>query len=70
MDIFPTTEKYSYGGNSVSIVNFTKDLKSIDDFDFYGKRGEGWYVYDSEYGYVEVTSVIAWQPLPEPYKEA
>ena len=66
------TEKHSYGSsvsNSVSIVHFTKDLKSIDELDFHGKSGEGWYVFDGEYGYVEVDNVVAWQPLPEPYKK-
>lgn len=63
------TEKHSYGSSSISIAHFTKDLKSIDEFDFYGKSGEGWYVFDGEYGYIEVTGVIAWQTLPEPYKE-
>lgn len=66
------TEKHSYGSsvsNSISIVHFTKDLKAIDEFDFYGKSGEGWYVFDGEYGYIEVNNVVAWQPLPEPYKE-
>lgn len=27
-----------------------------------------WFFYDSEYGYVTVDDVIAWMPLPEPYK--
>lgn len=27
-----------------------------------------WYFYDSEYGYVTVDDVIAWMPLPMPYK--
>lgn len=71
-DYYLVTEKHSYGSstrNSVSIVHFTKDLKAIDDFDFYGKHGEGWYVYDGEYGHIEVTCVVAWQQLPEPYEE-
>ena len=62
------TEYWSYG-NSISIVHFTKDLKSVDEFDFYGKNGPGWYIFDGEYGHIEVDNVIAWQPLPESYKE-
>lgn len=32
------------------------------------KRKKGyWYNYDGEWGDYEVTSVIAWMPLPEPY---
>lgn len=30
---------------------------------------ECWYYPDSEYGDCECTGIIAWQPLPEPYKE-
>lgn len=62
------TEKHPYH-NSITIVHFTKDLKSIDEFDFYNKSGPGWYVFDGEYGYIEVTSVVAWQLLPEPYEK-
>lgn len=29
-----------------------------------------WYDYDSEYGYHEVYDIIAWMPLPTPWKES
>lgn len=53
----------------VSICSFAKNLYLIDDFDFYDKKGKsGWYDYDGEIGYCEVDGIIAWMPLPEPYK--
>ena len=53
----------------VCIANYADDLYKVDDFDFHDKKGiSGWYDYDSEYGYYEMESVIAWMPLPEPYK--
>ena len=53
----------------VSICSFAKNLYLIDDFDFYDKKGKsGWYDYDSEIGYCEVDGIIAWMPLPKPYK--
>ena len=58
------------GTPRVDIKSFAKDLYSVDEFDFYNKkRKSGWYDYDSEYGYWEDEKVIAWMPLPEPYKE-
>lgn len=49
--------------------SFAKNLYTVDQFDFHNKRRAGWYYYDSEYGFGEETDVIAWQELPEPYKE-
>ncbi len=34
------------------ILYWSNDLYEVDDFDFYGHKGEsGFYAYDSEYGY-------------------
>ncbi len=35
---------------------------------FTDKKRPGWYKYDSEWGYYEIDGVVAWMPLPEPYK--
>lgn len=51
----------------VDVISFAKNLKNVDHYDF-DKAEPGWYNYDSEYGYYKVNSVIAWMPLPEPYK--
>lgn len=56
-------------GNVIGMASYAKDLYPIDRFDFADKKGEdGWYQYDYEGGYYEVTeSIIAWMPLPKPY---
>lgn len=56
------------GYNCNKIRSFTNNLYVIDKYEFSGRKA-GWYFYDSEYGYIEETDVIAWMPLPEPYKE-
>ena len=54
---------------TVQIKSFAEDLYKVDEFDFHDKKGQcGWYDYDSEAGYWEDTKVIAWMPLPKPYK--
>lgn len=58
-----------YGGEPrINIRSFAKDLNKVNEFDFPEQKW-GWYDYDIEYGYLEDTDVIAWMPLPEPYKE-
>ena len=55
------------GKPRIDMMSFAKDLYKVDEFDF-PKHKCGWYNYDSEYGYWECTKVIAWMPLPKPYK--
>lgn len=51
------------------ITTYSNNLYKIDRFDFYDKENvSGFYGYDSECGYYEDDDVIAWMPLPEPYK--
>lgn len=59
----------TYGKPIIDIVKYAKDLYTVDKFDFVDKKGkDGWYSYDYESGYYEVTeSIIAWQELPKPY---
>ena len=55
---------------TVQIKSFAEDLYEVDEFDFRDKKGQcGWYDYDGETGYWEDDRVIAWMPLPEPYKQ-
>lgn len=65
------TEKYSNAFPPIiSLVQFSNDLYKVDWHDFRDKKGKaGFYQYDSEWGYVEVSGVIAWQKTPKPYKE-
>ena len=55
----------------IKISSFSNNLYKIDKYDFEdykGKQRKGFYNYDSEYGYFE-QDVLAWMPMPEPYKE-
>ena len=64
--------KLLLGEPKPSVCCFSKDLYGLDEYSFYKyhhKRKSGWYDYDSEYGFYEISDVIAWQPLPEAYKE-
>lgn len=64
------TVNYS-GSCFVTIRDFAKDLYKVDDYRFIkykGKKHAGWFDYHDELGFFEETDVIAWQPLPEPYK--
>ena len=65
--IYLVTVERTTGKPRVEIKSFAKDLNRVDDFDF-PEHKCGWYDYDSEYGYWEDTNVIAWMPLPQPYK--
>lgn len=53
----------------ICIYSFAKNLSKIDKYDFHGKRKSGWYDYDSDWGYYEISSVTHWMPLPELPKE-
>lgn len=53
------------GGYYHEVVTYTKNLESVDKYDFQGDERPGWYDYDSEWGYYENTGVLYWMPLPE-----
>ena len=57
----------SYG--IMQVLSWANVLEKVDDFDFYNEKHGGWYEYDSEWGYRERHEVIAWMPLPKPYRE-
>ena len=52
----------------ISVIGYALNLYDVDEYDFADKKRSGWYEYDSEWGYRELDDVIAWMPLPEPYK--
>lgn len=55
--------------DTVYILSYSKNLYNVDKFEFDDKKGvPGWYDYDDEWGYISFDDVIAWMPLPEPYK--
>lgn len=69
-----TGKPKKYGSYLVTKTLFGKYV--VVDIVSYGKMDDleetkkvCWYDYDSEYGYYEVTGVIAWMELPEPFKK-
>jgi hypothetical protein len=50
-----------------NIIHFAKCLEDIS-YDFEGLKRSGFYDYDGEWGYYEVTDITHWMPLPEPPK--
>jgi len=53
----------------VDIMCYALDLYKVDEYDFCAKKGKaGWYEYDSEWGYYSRDDIVAWMPLPKPYK--
>lgn len=52
-------------GKSIGIYSFAKNLYKVDKYDFKGMKRMGWYDYDSEWGYGEMSGVTHWMPLPE-----
>lgn len=51
-----------------SIAGYALNLHDVDEYDFADKKRAGWYEYDSERGYYEIDGVIAWMPLPAPFR--
>ena len=51
-----------------SVVGYALNLHDVDEYDFADKKRPGWYEYDSEWGYHELDNVIAWMPLPTPFR--
>ena len=51
-----------------SIASYSLNLYDVDEYNFLDKKRPGWYDCDSEGSYYELDDVIAWMPLPEPYK--
>ena len=65
--IYLVTVVRTIGKPRIETKSFAEDLNRVDEYDF-PKHKCGWYDYDGEYGYFEDTDVIAWMPLPQPYK--
>ena len=49
----------------IRVIPYSMNLKKLDDYDFADADHPGWYKYDSESGYYEVSDgVVCWQDLP------
>jgi hypothetical protein len=53
--------------DTVETAKYSNNMHEVDALDFPENKA-GWYNYDSEYGYYEQDSIIAWMPLPKPYE--
>lgn len=58
----------SFCGEIVFKCSFAMDLHKVDKYNF-AEHKYGFYGIDSEWGSYGINDVIAWMPLPEPYKE-
>lgn len=58
----------SFCGEIVFERSFAKDLHKVDEFDF-PEHKCGFYKYDDEWRYSEEDDVMAWMPLPDPYRK-
>ena len=54
-----------FGVPYIEVRRYADDLYKVDEFDFHEDAGAGWYDYDDEIGYYQVTNVTHWAPLPE-----
>ena len=53
----------------VDTATFTTNLSSVDEYFFRDRKGEsGWYFTDPDFGELELPDVVAWMPMPEPWK--
>lgn len=53
----------------MEVCCYAKDLYKVDKYDFHDKkRKHGFYQYDSEWGFFEMSDISHWMPLPEPPK--
>ena len=52
----------------IRVLEFAKDGRKVDKYDFHRGWKNVWYRYDSEWGHITIDSVTHWMPLPEPPK--
>ena len=60
-------QKHTYG-TYTAVLQFAKDGRKVDKYDFYRGWKNVWYRYDSEWGHITIDDVTHWMPLPEPPK--
>ena len=48
------------------IATYSSKLKEVDEYDFTDEDGDGFYEYDSEWGYFKFNDVVAWKYI-EPF---
>lgn len=58
------------GDNNQGIIvisTYSTNLRTVSQHDFNTSK-PGWYGFDPEFGYYEETQIVAWMPMPKPYK--
>ena len=63
-----TVCNFGNGVISRGVLGFAKDGEKVDCYDLTGKKNV-WYEYDRQWGFVSITYVTHWMPLPEMPKE-
>lgn len=53
----------------IDVLFFATNLYKVDKWDFSDKKRAGFYDCEYDWGCFEVYDVIAWMPLPEPYRK-
>ena len=62
------TYYHNHFGDITRVLDFAKDARKVNKYDFHQSWKKVWYEYDSEYGYFTIDDVTHWMPLPEPPK--
>ena len=65
-DRYATVCDFGHGCISRGVLGFAKDFSKVVTYKTTAKNV--WYEYDREYGFVMITYVTHWMPLPEPPK--
>ena len=47
------------------VLDFAKDGRKVDKYDFQRKWKNVWYEYDSEWGHITMDDVTHWMEIPE-----
>ena len=66
-DRYATVCDFGNGVVTRGVCGFAKDFSKVATYQTNAKNV--WYEYDREYGFVMITYVTHWMPLPEPPKE-
>ena len=62
------TYYHNHFGDITRVLDFAKDARKVNKYDFHQSWKKVWYEYDSECGYFTIDDVTHWMPLPEPPK--
>lgn len=55
----------SFAHRHIEVMGFANNLAKFDKDVFGKKKRKGWYLYDGEWGFIEMDNITHWMPLPE-----